>query len=236
MACTSCENNSFVSNTGSTQCSTCRLDCEFDEFTYQECKADTDKECKPYQYTIPIEGKIAVACLPPVVWIFSAIVSSTLSGSNVSCFSVKAVWPTFLGAYDMSSDWVLLVLIEPSNPWKIFWVALISLLLSSSVSITLGWRFAHAQDHRPAYTAWLCLTSSAGRLKEEERYLAGCRSSEYRTAVNRLHWSNYRLVLLLETAPLLVVQVILLKTTNLETQAVDWVIISEVIIMCMHIT
>jgi hypothetical protein len=46
--------------------------------------------------------------------------------------------------------------------------------------------------------------------------------------VNKLNAQNCRAVLMLETIPLLVVQVILIKTTVIETQVLDWIIIAEV--------
>ncbi len=46
--------------------------------------------------------------------------------------------------------------------------------------------------------------------------------------LERLNDLNFRLVLILETIPILVVQVILIKTTAIEMQILDWIIILEV--------
>ncbi len=74
------------------------------------------------------------------------------------------------------------------------------------------------------YVSWLCVTSSTNCL-----YFQGRDDSDYQNIVDKLNNLNFRLVLILETIPLLAVQVILIKTTTIETQVLDWIIIAEVV-------
>ncbi len=72
---------------------------------------------------------------------------------------------------------------------------------------------------------WLCLTSSTNILVLQ---VSDDSDDNLKKNVDRLNNLNFRMTLILETIPLLVVQIILIKTTAIETQVVDWIIISEV--------
>ena len=83
------------------------------------------------------------------------------------------------------------------------------------------------------YVPWLCLTSSSNLLSLQ----ANDSDGDLKKNVDRLNNLSFRMTLLLETIPLLVVQIILIKITAIETQALDWIIISEVLHVpytCMH--
>jgi hypothetical protein len=128
--------------------------------------------CKPYQYSLSTERKIVVACLPILVFLF-VLISYVLLARGFICLSQSDpgnvsnvrhnqspgafyVWSTFLGAYDIVSDWTLLVLIEPFNPYMIFWVAVISLPISSGIQLYRGWTFARTLSLGTEKTWRLC--------------------------------------------------------------------------------
>jgi hypothetical protein len=161
-------------------------------------------------------GKIVVACLPLPLLILSIAVVYTTSRK----IELYPVWSMFSGLNDVFSDWTLLVLIEVSNPWGIFWLALISLVLSTVVSITIGCWFAKKYDQNPAILVWYCVTSSTEQLKSE---------ADFDDVASRLSKINTRTALLLEALPMFVVQIILYCTTSSSgTQIIDMIIVLEV--------
>ncbi len=220
-----CENSTYTNLNGSSQCFPCKQ-CEFGEFLYLQCSTVSNTDCRPYQYDLPPTGKIFVACLPAVLFII------VLAVLYASCKKLdwNSVWEPFFGANDMCSNWMLLVLIEPSNPWMIFWVVLISLVLSTAASLAITRWFVKKTDLNPspatsAYIVWLCLTSSTNTLNEDERY--SCDEA----TVYKLNRFNYISILLFGTLPMTAVQIILYSTTSSEsgTQAIDIIILAEVI-------
>ena len=161
-----------------------------------------------------------MACLPAVELIIALGVWYVLRSELDFC----SVWPSFLGAQDFRSDWTFIILLEPSNPWKIFWVTLISLILSTGVSIAIAIWFGNKTGLKPAYIVWLCLTSSTEVLKKEERF----RNGEIEPEVKKLCKLNYINVLLLENLPMSVVKIILFFTAAASSQTVDLVIMAQV--------
>jgi hypothetical protein len=129
-------------------CQEC-MQCKFDEFESEGCSSNSNTVCKPYQYSLSTERKIVVACLPILVMLLALFSYLLLARGFIICQSQSTsmavllyIWSTFLGAYDIVSDWMLLILIEPANPYMIFWVALIALLISSGIQVYCGWKFS----------------------------------------------------------------------------------------------
>jgi hypothetical protein len=197
---------------------------------YLPCNKVSNTDCRPYQHDIPPTGKIFVACLPVVLCII-ALVILYFAGQKFNWYSVG---PTFAGANDMCSDWMLLVLIEPSSPWMIFWIALSSMVLSTAFSLAIAFWFVKKTDSnnesnsssaKSAYIVLLCLTSSTDNLEEDEQYKHTCLP-----LVKKLHWFNYINILLIEDLPMAVVQIILYINTTSGTQVVDKIIMAEVML------
>ena len=173
---------------------------------------------------MPQPGKMAVVFLPIVLFIIALAVSYVFTKK----YDLYSLWQSFVGANDVCSDWMLLVLIEPSNPWRIFWVALSSLLLSTAASIAIGIWFVKKTESNPVYIVWLCLTSSTKTLKDQAQ-----NNDDNDKLVKQMHQYNCIFVLLLETLPMAVVQIILYNTTASSTASgitVDKIIMAQVII------
>lgn len=221
--CTVCENTTFTNSTKSSQCAQC-VQCESGKFIYQPCSTVSNTDCRPFQYDIPQTGKIVIVFLPVVFLILALIVSYVVTQKMV----FNSVWPSFIGANDSFSDWMLLVLIEPSNPWMIFWVALSSLLLSTAASLAIALWFARNTESNPAYVIWLCLTSSTETLKQE--YQNRDDNSEEKVLFKKLHKFNENVFSPLRSWPMIAVQIILYSAPSSEIQIVDWILMAEVII------
>jgi hypothetical protein len=226
-----CEKNTYTNLNGSSQCYPCQQ-CEFGEFLYFQCSTVSNTDCRPYQYDIPPTEKIIVACLPAILLIIALGVFSALYAFQViEKIDWNLVWESSLGANDMCSNWMLLLLIEPANPWMIFWVVWISLTLSAVASLAFAIWFVNKKGLNPcensafsAYILWLCLTSSTNTLNEDGQ---DDRSKDLVKKLNRL---NYISILLLGTLPMTIVQIILYSTTPFGTQVLDIIIIAEVML------
>mmetsp|Transcript_74239 Transcript_74239/g.198213 ORF Transcript_74239/g.198213 Transcript_74239/m.198213 type:complete len:464 (-) Transcript_74239:174-1565(-) len=143
------------------------------------------------------------------------------------------VWQIFFGLYDVVSDWQLLVLIDPRNPWHLFPVALSSLVAATLFSWILGALFAQKYrqmeqvDHMPKlswwYVGWLCWTTSANNLDD------GYAPDYFKDAVKRLVRNNAIGCTMLETIPLLSVQAVLFRTTGTGKDVVDEILLAEAI-------
>lgn len=270
--CRQCPYGSFVSIKGATACSTCRVDCEFDEFESTKCLPETDRVCTPYQYKLDVHWRILLACSPAVVILLAVVfdyvtrwgitipipmcvcccfcfscsgiwniqlrgsAAKHKGGSKTDWFTVAwfiRVWQIFFGLYDVVSDWQLLVLIDPRNPWHLFPVALSSLVASTLFSWVLGALFAQKysqldeSENMPKlswwYVGWLCWTTSANNLDD------GDTPEFFKEAVKRLTRNNAIGSTVLETIPLLAVQAVLFKTTGTGKDVVDEILLAEAI-------
>ena len=178
---------------------------------------------------MPQTGKIVVVFLPIAFLIMALAISRVVNEKT----DFDAVWPSFIGANDLFSDWMLLILIEPSNPWRIFWVALICLVLSNAASIAIAIRFAINTESNPAYIVWLCLTSSTETLKKkyenDDNVFIGIKE-----LTKDMHRFNENYFTLFRSLPMFVVQIVLYFTSASGGHLIDWFLMAEVI-MCKFV-
>ena len=209
--------------TGATSCFTCLPDCGFGYFQSVSCSLDRDRVCKPYQYSAPEGLKYFIACgQVALVGILTLMIyklfleSLLLQLRSVSQISERwTMFYIFIGFWDFVSDITMLALIEPFNPYGLFWVSLGALAISVAASVLLA-------SISEISTSWpvkvIIFIASCGSLFESEGSTQLC-----------FNWSpgffNHIVMLIIEQAPQLVVQCLLLYLQGIQGfSSLDWAI------------
>ena len=121
----------------------------------------------------------------------------------------------FIGFWDFLSDITMLALIEPFNPYGLFWISLGAIAISAASSALLA-SISNISASWPVKV--LVFISSCGNLFESEGSTQLC-----------FHWSpefsNHIAILIIEQAPQLVVQCLLLYLQGIQGfTSLDWAI------------
>jgi hypothetical protein len=168
--------------------------------------------CKPYQYSVPEGLKYFIACgqiasVGILSLMFTKLLLEPLRLSQASRLGSWTMFYIFLGFWDFVSDVTMLALIEPFNPYGLFWASFGAIILSSVVSIRL---------------ASISNTTNAAWPVRVAIFIASCGNLLDETPVQRLcfNWSpglcNHIAILVLEQAPQLVVQCLLLYLQGIQ--------------------
>jgi hypothetical protein len=177
--------------------------------------------CKPYQYSAPEGFKYFIACgqVVLVLMLSLGVYNWFLESLRLSQTSKKwAMFYVFLGFWDFVSDVTMLALIEPYNPYGLFWVSLGAISLSIVASVLLAY-FSKITD-----ASWpvrvIIFIASCGNLFDEPP------SGSIQLC---LSWSpgmwNHITILVVEQAPQLGVQCLLLYLQGIQGfSSLDWAI------------
>ena len=217
--------------TGASSCITCSSDdCSFGYFQSVGCSLDRDRICKPYQYSAPEGLKYFIACgqVASVGMLTLLIYKLFLEHLQLkSIYQTSKGWNMFyifIGFWDFVSDITMLALIEPFNPYGLFWISLGSIAISFAASVLLASMSnikmrSSATGIRASWPVRIIIfIASCGNLFENEGSSQLC-----------FNWppefSNHIAILMIEQTPQLGVQCLLLHLQGIQGfSPLDWAI------------
>ena len=192
---------------------------------------DRDRVCKPYQYSAPEGLKYFIACgqAPSVGMLTLLIYKLFLNHLQLQVtYQTSITWTMFyifIGLWDFVSDITMLALIEPFNPYGLFWISLGAIAISVAASVLLAsmsnikLRSNSSPSIRAAWPVRVVIFISAcGNMFENEGSAQLC-----------FDWSpeffNHIAILMVEQTPQLVVQGLLLYLQGIQGfTPLDWAI------------
>ena len=205
---------------------TCSPDCVFGYFQSNDCSLDSNRVCKPYQYSAPEGLKYFIACGQVVsVGIFTLVVYKLVLEdlpyrSTPPASKVWVMFSIFIGIWDFVSDATMLALIEPYNPYGLFWISVSAIAVSGVASAFLAF-YSRIKALLPVKV--FVFVASCGNLFEID---PGAERSPmcFATDCSPELW-NHIVILTIEQAPQLVVQCLLLYLQGIQGfSALDWAI------------
>jgi hypothetical protein len=204
----------------------CLQKCGFGYFESTSCSFKTDRVCKAYQYDAPVGLKYFIACGQGIL---VGLVSLVIYKLHLKTLQPRVanrgviLLSLFIGLWDFVSDLTMLCLIEPFNPYFLFWISLGALVMSLTTSILLASfsRIKTLSDTRASWVARIILfVASCGNLFDSD---AG--ESEALCLNFSPELLNHMSILVIEQAVQLVIQVLLIYLQGIQGfSALDWAI------------
>jgi hypothetical protein len=204
----------------------CSQKCEFGFFESTSCSFKTDRVCKAYQYNAPVGLKYFIACGQVVL---VGVVSLVIYKMHLETLQPRTtnrgviLLSLFIGLWDFVSDLTMLCLIEPFNPYFLFWISLGALVISLATSILLA-SFSRIKTQSDARASWVArvvlFIASCGNLFDSD---AGESAALCLTFPPEL--LNHMSILVIEQAVQIVIQVLLIYLQGIQGfSALDWAI------------
>jgi hypothetical protein len=198
-------------------CVQCGPVCNFGFFESTPCALDRDRVCTPYQYPVSEGIKFFIVFGQAATVVIVSLLCFRWCLKDIPLKDHSKLWvifTVFIGLWDFISDLTMLSLIEPLGPYGLFWVSWSAIILSVAVSGILA-SLSKIQASWPVKT--LIFIASGSNLFQSS-------SSELLVMLSPEFW-NYVAILVIEQAPQLVVQGLLLYLQGLQGFSwLDWAI------------